>query len=69
MITRLNRQDLIKRAEAQIERRRPIVQQRAHWWSDAAEEEFEAFRAGGPLPTSPEALELLRIHIELEEYV
>lgn len=69
MMGRFNRQDLIKRALAELERRRPIVQQRAHWWSDAADAEFEAFRAGGPLPTSEEGLELLRIHIELEEWV
>lgn len=69
MISRLTRQDLIRRAEALLERRRPIVQQRAHWWSDAAQRELEAFHAGGPLPTSTEALELLAFDIELDALV
>lgn len=66
----LNRQDLMRRAQALIERRRPAVAAaRPHWWSNEADAEFEAFRAGGPLPTSAEALELLEIHIWLDENV
>lgn len=66
MTLRFNRQELLKRAEALIARRRPVVQQRAHWWSDEAQAELEAFRDGGPLPTSPEALQLLEIDLELD---
>lgn len=69
MVMRFNRQELIKRAEALIERRRPVVQQQAHWWSDAAQAELEAFRDGGPLPISAEALQLLEVDIELEELI
>lgn len=69
MISRLNRQDLMRRAEALLERRRLVAQQRAQWWTDAAQRELEAFRAGGPLPTSAEALELLAVDVELEERV
>lgn len=69
MISRLNRQDLMRRAEALLERRRPVVQHRKHFWTDAAQAELEAFRAGGPLPTSAEALELLAVDVELEERV
>lgn len=66
---RFNRQELLRRAEALLERRRPVAQQQAHWWSDAAQRELEAFNAGGPLPTSAEALQLLEVDIELEERV
>lgn len=63
------RQELIKRAAAILERRRPVVQQRAHWWSDESQAELQAFRDGGPLPTSAEALQLLAMDIELDELV
>jgi hypothetical protein len=69
MMPRFNRQDLVKRAQALMERRRPVVQQQTHWWSDAAQRELQAFRDGGPLPTSAEALQLLEVDIELEERV
>lgn len=70
MMSRLSRQDLLRRAAEIIERSRPVIVAREpHWWSDAAQRELEAFRAGGPLPTSREALELLAIDIELEESV
>lgn len=65
----LNRQDLMRRAQAVLQRRRPIVQQRQYWWTDEAEAEVKAFRAGGPLPTSAEGLELLAIEIELDQRV
>jgi hypothetical protein len=71
VITRLSRLEIIKRAEALLERRTvrapPPVLNR--WWSAASEAELEAFRAGGPLPTSEEALEMLAIDIELDELV
>jgi hypothetical protein len=69
VITRLNRQDLVKRAAALIERRTLRAPPPNRWWSVASEAELEAFRAGGPLPTSEEALEVLAIDIELDELV
>jgi hypothetical protein len=65
----LSRQELIKRAEALLERRTLRASVLNRWWSAASEAELEAFRAGGPLPTSEEALEVLAIDIELDVLV
>ncbi len=47
----------------------PKLEGLAQFWSVPDIEEFEAFLAGRPLPTSEGALEMLSIHIELDEKI